>query len=309
MGVSVEEGTVVEWLKAVGDEVAEGDVICAIATDKVDVEVEAPAAGVLAKIVVAEGENVPVGEPLCEMAVGADAAAAVAAAVPEAGGVVGGDSADATRRDSDPVSAGAGGASRRVSGDSPPTTLRDSGTDEARSRLQSHRGGKLNRAPSIGRPWAVMMSSVLVVLAVVCGYPIQRHYLQKRYADPSFTTPGLNAAFAWSRDISGARIATTSTRQYPLFGTDLSNQVQFIGTERPHGGFEDPNNCPEWRRLLNKGHYNYVVTSKDRIEPNAPQYPQTTRWTEAPQAEVVLKKPPTVVFKLTGDLDPSACPS
>lgn len=86
MGVSVEEGTVVEWLKAVGDEVAEGDVICAIATDKVDVEVEAPVAGVLARIVVAEGGTVPVGEPLAELAVGADAAAAVAAAaVPDGG--------------------------------------------------------------------------------------------------------------------------------------------------------------------------------------------------------------------------------
>ena len=98
-----------------------------------------------------------------------------------------------------------------------------------------------------------MMGSVLVVLAVVVGYPIQRHYLQKRYADPSFTTPGLNAAFAWARDVSGARIATTSTRQYPLFGTDLSNHVQFIGTERPHGGFEAPQTCPEWRRRAQRG--------------------------------------------------------
>ena len=106
MGVSVEEGTVVEWLKAVGDEVAADEVICAIATDKVDVEVEAPVAGVLARIVVAEGGTVPVGEPLAELAVGADAAAAVAAAaVPDGGRAVGGDSADATPRDSDPAAA------------------------------------------------------------------------------------------------------------------------------------------------------------------------------------------------------------
>jgi hypothetical protein len=154
-----------------------------------------------------------------------------------------------------------------------------------------------------------MMGSVLVVLAVVFGYPIQRHYLQKRYADPSFTTPGLNAAFAWSRDISGARIATTSTRQYPLFGTDLSNHVKFIGTERPHGGFETPSTCRQWREELNKGHYDYVVTSKDRVESGQPPYPAQARWTQSPQAKVILRKPPTVVFKLTGSLDPSACPS
>jgi pyruvate dehydrogenase E2 component (dihydrolipoamide acetyltransferase) len=77
MGVSVEEGTVIEWLKAVGDEVAEEEAICAIATDKVDTEVVAPAAGVLAKIVVQTGENVAVGEPLAELAVGSDAGGAV----------------------------------------------------------------------------------------------------------------------------------------------------------------------------------------------------------------------------------------
>ncbi len=179
----------------------------------------------------------------------------------------------------------------------------------ARLSFPAHTAGKLNRAPSIGRPWAVMMGLVLVFLAIVFGYPIQRHYLQKRYADPSFTTPGLNAAFAWARDVSGARIATTSTRQYPLFGNDLSNHVQFIGTERPHGGFEAPGTCKEWREELNKGHYDYVVTSKDRIEPGKPPYPETVRWTESPQARVVLKKPPTVVFELSGPLDPSACPS
>ena len=76
------------------------------------------------------------------------------------------------------------------------------------------------------------------------GYPLQRHYLENRYADPQFTTPGLNAAFKWSSSISGARIATTSTRQYPLYGTDLSNHVQFVGQPTPHGGFDSPHDLP-----------------------------------------------------------------
>jgi hypothetical protein len=83
-----------------------------------------------------------------------------------------------------------------------------------------------------------------LALAVAVGYPIQRHYLENRYAHPTFTVPGLDAAFAWARDVSGARIATTSTRQYPLFGTDLSNRVSYLGTEQPHGGFEPPTTCP-----------------------------------------------------------------
>ncbi|HWM55655.1 MAG TPA: hypothetical protein VNO20_09735 [Solirubrobacterales bacterium] len=150
--------------------------------------------------------------------------------------------------------------------------------------------------------------AILVLLVVAIGYPVQRHYLESRYVDPSFTTPGLNAVFAWSRDISGSRIATTSTRQYPLFGTDLSNQVDFIGEERPHGGFVAPNSCPQWRRLLNKGDYDYVITSRDRMEPGKPPYPLTARWTESAEVKVVLRKPPTVVYELRTRLDPSACP-
>ena len=44
MGVSVAEGTLVEWKKQVGDWVEADEVICAISTDKIDTDVEAPAA-------------------------------------------------------------------------------------------------------------------------------------------------------------------------------------------------------------------------------------------------------------------------
>jgi hypothetical protein len=153
----------------------------------------------------------------------------------------------------------------------------------------------------------LMAGAVLAALVVVVGYPVQRHYLQDRYADPSFTTPGLNAAFKWAQGISGARIATTSTRQYPLYGKDLSNHVDYIGVEQPHGGFTAPSSCRTWRQLLNAGDYDYVIASRDRIEPHKPTYPAAARWTEAPGTTVVLRKPPTVVLKLRAPLDPSAC--
>ena len=85
MGVSVVEGTVTVWHKAAGDAVKADEMICEIATDKVDTEVLAPADGVLARLVAAEGETVAVGEPLAEMLVGADAAAAFAQAEGESG--------------------------------------------------------------------------------------------------------------------------------------------------------------------------------------------------------------------------------
>jgi hypothetical protein len=158
--------------------------------------------------------------------------------------------------------------------------------------------------------WACALLAVGAGALIVTagGYFVQRHYMKNRYANPSFTTPGLNAAFKWAQGITGARIATTSTRQYPLYGKDLSNEVDYIGVEQPHGGFTAPTTCQTWRHLLNEGNYDYVITSRDRIEPNKPTYPATARWTKAPNATVVLRKPPTVIFKLRTPLDPSACP-
>jgi hypothetical protein len=154
-----------------------------------------------------------------------------------------------------------------------------------------------------------MWVTAVVFVVIAVGYPVQRHYLRDRYADPAFTTPGLNAAFRWARGISGARIATTSTRQYPLFGADLSNRVQFVGEERARGGFVAPTTCRAWRRLLDEGEYDYVVASRDRVQPGKPPYPPTAEWTEGPGAKEVLRVPPTVVFHLTRPPDPGTCPS
>jgi hypothetical protein len=156
--------------------------------------------------------------------------------------------------------------------------------------------------------WALGVAlALLLATAIGAGYAVQRDYLRDRYANPTFTTPGLNAAFKWARSVEDARIGTTSTRQYPLFGTDLSNRVQFVGLERPHGGFVAPTSCRAWRRAINEGDYDYVVASRDRIEPGKPAYPSSARWTAGPETSVVLRKPPTVIFKLGGPLDPSAC--
>jgi hypothetical protein len=177
-----------------------------------------------------------------------------------------------------------------------------------RRTFDPHSGSKGRRTAGWGNSrWLVGLGAVLVVLTIAVGYPIQRHYLQGRYKDPTFSAPGLNAAFAWARDVSGARIATTSTRQYPLFGTDLSNHVQYLGIERPDGGFEASSTCRQYRRLLNEGDYDYVVATRDRLEPGKPPYPPTARWTEGAGAKIILRKPPTVVFQLKGGLDPSAC--
>jgi pyruvate/2-oxoglutarate dehydrogenase complex dihydrolipoamide acyltransferase (E2) component len=67
MGVSVTEGTVIEWRLRVGDAVEADQVVCEISTDKVETEVFSPASGTLAEILVPAGETVPVGAVLANI--------------------------------------------------------------------------------------------------------------------------------------------------------------------------------------------------------------------------------------------------
>ena len=68
MGVSVAEGTVVEWKKQVGDWVEADEIIASISTDKIDTDVESPASGRVAEIVVGVGETVDVGTVMARIA-------------------------------------------------------------------------------------------------------------------------------------------------------------------------------------------------------------------------------------------------
>jgi 2-oxoglutarate dehydrogenase E2 component (dihydrolipoamide succinyltransferase) len=60
MGESLNEGTVIAWLKSVGDKVSKDEIIYEITTDKVDTEIPSPAEGILVEIRVKENETVPV---------------------------------------------------------------------------------------------------------------------------------------------------------------------------------------------------------------------------------------------------------
>jgi multifunctional 2-oxoglutarate metabolism enzyme len=75
MGESVTEGTILEWLKQVGDRVEADEPLVEVSTDKVDAEVPAPAAGTLTKILAEPDSTVQVGAPLGEIEVDGDGAA------------------------------------------------------------------------------------------------------------------------------------------------------------------------------------------------------------------------------------------
>jgi pyruvate dehydrogenase E2 component (dihydrolipoamide acetyltransferase) len=72
MGVSVSEGTITRWAKAVGETIAADETIVEISTDKVDTEVPSPATGVVKELFAAEGETVPVNTRIAVIDTGGD---------------------------------------------------------------------------------------------------------------------------------------------------------------------------------------------------------------------------------------------
>ncbi|CAN0655073.1 Dihydrolipoyllysine-residue succinyltransferase component of 2-oxoglutarate dehydrogenase complex [Nitratireductor aquimarinus] len=78
LGESVTEATIARWMKSVGDSIATDEAIVELETDKVSIEVPAPAAGTLDEIVVKEGETVEVGALLGMIAAGGGASKAKA---------------------------------------------------------------------------------------------------------------------------------------------------------------------------------------------------------------------------------------
>jgi pyruvate/2-oxoglutarate dehydrogenase complex dihydrolipoamide acyltransferase (E2) component len=109
MGVSVAEGTIVEWKKQPGDAVEADEPIVEISTDKVETEVPAPGGGRLKEVLVEAGETVDVGTVLATIE---PAAVAVEAAAP---------AREAPARDERPAG-GDGGAPERGDGRAPPVT-------------------------------------------------------------------------------------------------------------------------------------------------------------------------------------------
>src|SRR5437764_1139954 len=116
MGESIAEGTIVRWIKRVGDAIDKDEPLFEISTDKVDAEIPSPGAGVLLEIKVKEGETVPVNSVVAVIGNAGEKASAAEGARA---------STESPREESESSSAAArasgGGAPRAVSTDDAPT--------------------------------------------------------------------------------------------------------------------------------------------------------------------------------------------
>ena len=146
MGESIAEGTVSRWLKKVGDEVKRDEPIFEISTDKVDAEIPAPSAGVLAEILVTEGQTVPVQTVVARLETEKGAAVGDAGATAPAGGAKAAGDGNAVASAA-PASAAAGGPPPKTESSRPapspshpsaaPATARAPAPNSLEERLRS----------------------------------------------------------------------------------------------------------------------------------------------------------------------------
>ena len=150
-------------------------------------------------------------------------------------------------------------------------------------------------------------AGIALVFMVLCGHLVQRYYFDNRYDSPDFTIPALAESFVWANGESGVKIGTNATRQYPLWGENLDNEVQFIGVEQPHGGFIEAENCREFITAANKGDYEYLVLTMDR-EGQKLDSPRELAWIAPdPAIDPVRLASGGAVVRLDGPLSTETC--
>jgi predicted membrane channel-forming protein YqfA (hemolysin III family) len=159
----------------------------------------------------------------------------------------------------------------------------------------------------------------LVLLLVAIAYPVQRDYLDARFANQGSADeriPGmkLDGAYRWARGIEDARIGLAGTTAgfagYGFHGTDLSNRVRYLGEDGPHGAFNAIPTCAGFRAALNAADLDYLVTSPflNFLHPDDPIASPEARWLRGEEAvSPVLRRGPVTVWRVEGELDPAAC--
>ncbi len=166
-------------------------------------------------------------------------------------------------------------------------------------------------ARRVPRSRAFALGSVCVALAALLavGFPLEQSYLSDRYRN-AFPMPRI---YRWAEDVHSARIAIVDFfAQYPLYGKDLSNHVQYVahrGRDRRSSRVAD---CEAWRQAINAGRYDYVVATN-------PGFPFPSRrpaleadWTRSDPAATLLISESNLaahawLFKINGRLDPARC--
>jgi hypothetical protein len=175
------------------------------------------------------------------------------------------------------------------------------------------------RSRGAGAAWMAASAVALVVASVAIGYPLQRHYLENRFANDGVADeriPGmhLDDAYRWARDLEDARIGLAGTTAgfagYGFYGTDLSNRVRYLGEDGPHGAFNAIPACAAFRAAVNEAELDYLVTAPflNFLHPGDPIASPEARWLRGESAvRPIRRSGPVTVWEVEGELSPDAC--
>lgn len=187
LGETVTEGTITRWFKQVGDSIAVDEVLFEVSTDKVDTEVPSPIAGVIAEIVVPEGDTVEVGTVLAVLGDGAGAPAAPAAEAPAPAAEV-----PAPAPAPEPAPAPAPAAAAPPPAPTPPPAAPTPAAAPAAAAVASNTAGKV-LSPVVRRLVSEYAIDVDQITGTGLGGRISRDDVQ-RYIEANQLQPGAAAA-------------------------------------------------------------------------------------------------------------------
>jgi multifunctional 2-oxoglutarate metabolism enzyme len=223
-GESVTEGTILEWRAQVGDFVKAGDTIVDVSTDKVDVELPAPASGTVDELLAAEGDTVTVGQVIARILVGADDSTPPSGQADATAGVQATDAATASLAQDarvSPVAARAAAAEgvdlAQVAGSGPAGRIVKADVLTAATRgAEQAANGMTDYAPVDGRAQAAPEQRLLKGGAAALA-----RYMEQSLSIPtatSFRTLAVSALDARRRELkaAGQRVSYTHLVAYAI---------------------------------------------------------------------------------------------
>jgi hypothetical protein len=166
-------------------------------------------------------------------------------------------------------------------------------------------------------------AAAILLLAVVLGRSQEVQYADHHYANPLpfLGEGGPREAYSFARAQHDKRIGIIGSSeiifgQYGFQGGDLSNHVQYVGVPGPDGAWRLPTSCPQFRRRVNAGDYDFLIMSQfTQDSPEAEYRYPIYAWSKTDPALKLVVKEPTIapqsdyVFRVEGKLDPGTCSS
>ena len=173
----------------------------------------------------------------------------------------------------------------------------------------------------VSRGIVAVVGAVVVILAVGLGRAQEVQYADHHYTKSTLFLGegGPQKAYDFARHQQNKRIGIVGSSeiifgQYGFYGGHLNNSVQFVGVPGPNGSYRLATTCPQFRRRINAGNYDYLILSQYTQDTAGVEYSYPIyAWVKNDPALVLVVAEPEIVpgpdyvFKVNGKLDPAGC--